>query len=42
LRVLRLEVSVWISKTIEKGIWFSIRLSSFSFTFLFLYTEKEM
>ncbi len=28
LRVLRLEVSVWISWTIGKGIWFSIRFSS--------------
>jgi hypothetical protein len=29
LRVLRVEVSVWISKTIGKGVWFSIRSSSF-------------
>jgi hypothetical protein len=29
LRVLRLEVSVWISYTIGKGVWFSIRFSSF-------------
>jgi hypothetical protein len=29
LRVLRLEVSIWISKTIEEGVWFSIRFSSF-------------
>ncbi len=29
MRVLRLEVFVWISETIGKGIWFSIRFSSF-------------
>jgi hypothetical protein len=29
LRVLRHEVSVWISSTTGKGIWFSIRFSSF-------------
>jgi hypothetical protein len=29
LIVLRLEVSVWISETIGKGVWFSIRFSSF-------------
>jgi hypothetical protein len=29
LRVLRLEVSVWISKTIGKGGWFSIRFFFF-------------
>jgi hypothetical protein len=29
LRVLRLEVSAWISEIIGKGVWFSIRLSSF-------------
>jgi hypothetical protein len=28
LRGLRLEVSVWISKTKGKGVWFSIRFSS--------------
>ncbi len=28
LRGLRLEVSVWISKTIGKGVWFYIRFSS--------------
>ncbi len=28
LKVLRLEVSVWISQTIGKGVWFSIRFSS--------------
>jgi hypothetical protein len=28
LRGLRLEVSVWISKTKRKGVWFSIRFSS--------------
>jgi hypothetical protein len=28
LRVLRLEVPVWISETIGKGAWFSIRFSS--------------
>jgi hypothetical protein len=27
--VLRLEVSVWISLTIRKGLWFSPRFSSF-------------
>jgi hypothetical protein len=31
LRVLRLEVSAWISWTIEKGLWSSIRFSSFIF-----------
>ncbi len=29
LRVLRLEVSVWISQIVGKGVWFSIRFSSF-------------
>jgi hypothetical protein len=29
LRVLRLEVSIWISKTRVEGVWFSIRFSSF-------------
>ncbi len=29
LRVLRIEVSVWISQTIGKGVWFSIRFFSF-------------
>ncbi len=29
LTVLRLEVSVWISLTIGKGAWFSIRFFSF-------------
>jgi hypothetical protein len=32
LRVLRLEVSVWISETIGKGVWFSIRFSTFLLT----------
>jgi hypothetical protein len=32
LRVLRLEVSVWIFLTIGKGIWFSVRFPPFSFT----------
>jgi hypothetical protein len=31
-RVLRLEVSVWISKTMGKGVWFFIRFPPFSFT----------
>jgi hypothetical protein len=29
LRVLRLEISVWISLTMGNGVWFSIRFSSF-------------
>jgi hypothetical protein len=31
-RVLRLKVSEWISSTIGKGVWFSIKYSSFLFT----------
>jgi hypothetical protein len=36
LRVLRLEVSVWISLTIGKGVWFSFRFFSF-----FLYRKRR-
>jgi hypothetical protein len=30
LTMFRLEVSVWISETVGKGVWFSIRFSSFT------------
>jgi hypothetical protein len=39
LKVLRLEVSVWIFLTIWKGVWFSIKFFSFPFYSLHFFLD---